>query len=205
MKECNGHRARNAKRAIVVIVAVAMLVFVGYATVFASGGEDVEHGAAPKGWVKTDWYRVMNFAVLAIALFLVLRKPAAQALNNRIKGIASELQDLEIRKSAVEKQLAEYNNKIATLDKEAETIVAEYIRQGEEAKNRILKEAQASAEKLRDQAKKNIDYEFEQAKLSLQKTITEKALIKAERIIKEKISASDQDRLVDEYLDKVVA
>ena len=33
----------------------------------------------------------------------------------------------------------------------------------------------------------------------------EKALIKAEELIKEKIAAEDQDKLVDEYLEKVVA
>jgi F-type H+-transporting ATPase subunit b len=33
----------------------------------------------------------------------------------------------------------------------------------------------------------------------------EKALVKAEAIIKEKINSEDQDKLVDEYLEKVVA
>jgi F-type H+-transporting ATPase subunit b len=210
MKGFKAHGPGWARRVFILAICVTMLAMVGSAAVFASDVEG-EHGnsehAAPhgKGWVKTDWYRVMNFAVLAIALFLVLRKPAAQALNNRIKGISAELQDLESRKKVVENQLAQYNAKLSSLDKEAEQIVNEYIRQGEEAKVRILKEAQASAEKLKEQAKKNIDYEFEQAKLSLQKTITEKALAKAEQVIKQKITAEDQNRLVDEYLNKVVA
>lgn len=208
MKVCSVRGPYRARQAVAMLIAVAMLALLGSTAVLASGAEgehgDVEH-AAPKGWVKTDWYRVMNFAVLAIALFLVLRKPAAQALNNRIKGIAAELQDLESRKNAVEKELAEYTSRLASLDKEAEQIINEYVRQGEEARARILREAQASAEKLKEQAKKNITYEFDQARLSLQKTITEKALAKAEEVIKQKITAEDQDRLVDDYLNKVVA
>ncbi len=35
--------------------------------------------------------------------------------------------------------------------------------------------------------------------------ILEKALLKAEEIIQERITDEDQDRLVDEYLEKVVA
>lgn len=172
------------------------------APVWASEGGG-GHGGG--GWQATDWYRVMNFAVLAIGLFLLLRKPAAQALNGRIKGIAGELEDLEARKAVVEKQLAEYDERLAALDKEAETIVAEYLRQGEEAKARILKEAEAAAEKLEEQARKNIEHEFKQAKLMLRQDVVEKALAQAEQFIAEKISAGDQDRLVDEYLDKVVA
>lgn len=190
---------------VVIVLAAMFLIAASLAlpgSVWASSGGD-GHEAAPKGWEITDTARVLNFAVLAVLLFLVLRKPASQALNNRIKNIASELEELEQRKAGVEKQLAEYNNRLATLDKEAEQIVSEYIRQGEEAKARILQAAQASAERLEEQAQKNIDYEFSQAKLALQKDVMEKALVKAEEIIKARISGEDQERLVDEYLNKV--
>ena len=45
----------------------------------------------------------------------------------------------------------------------------------------------------------------EQAKLELQKVIFEKSLVKAEEIIKNKFTGEDQDRIVDDYLKKVVA
>jgi len=147
----------------------------------------------------------MNFSVLAIGLFLLLRKPISQALNGRIKGIKEQLSELEEKKEAAEKKLAEYNERFLKLDKEAEQIVAEYIKQGNEAKARILKEAESAAVKLEEQAKKNIENEFKKAKSKLQEEILEQALVKAEEIIKSKIDTKDQDRLVDEYLEKVVA
>ncbi len=166
----------------------------------ASGGE-----GGSKPWEWEDTFRVMNFAVLAIALIFILRKPMSQALSSRIKVIKEQLADLETRKSEAEEKLAGYNEKLAQLEKEAENIVADYIKQGNEAKARILKEAQSSAEKLKVQAKRNIEHEFEQAKLKLQEEIFETSLAKAEEIIKNKISQDDQDRIVDEYLKKVVA
>ena len=147
----------------------------------------------------------MNFAVLAIVLIFLLRKPLTQALSSRIKTIKDELEDLEARKDEAEKKLAAYNEKLAQLEKEAETIVADYIKQGNEARERILKEAESSAEKLKAQARRNIEHEFEQAKLKLQEEIFETSLEKAEEIIKNKFSEDDQDRIVDEYLKKVVA
>ena len=172
----------------------------------ASHGEAAGHGEVHSSpWLITDTAKVLNFVVLAVVLYLLLRKPASQALNGRIKGIADELKDLETRKAEIERELSEYNSKLATLDKEADQVIAEYIRQGEEAKVRILKEAEKTAEKLKEQAKKNIEHEFKQAKLQLQAEIVDKALAKAEQAIKDKVTGKDQERLVDEYLGKVVA
>ena len=81
----------------------------------------------------------------------------------------------------------------------------EYIKQGNEAKARIIEAAKDSAVKLEEQAKRNIEHEFQKARQELQAEIIEKALVKAEEIINSKITEDDQNRLVDEYLDKVVA
>jgi F-type H+-transporting ATPase subunit b len=167
----------------------------------ASGGE----GSGTKGWVQTDWFRVINFVVLAGLLFLVLRKPVAGALSSRIEGIKAQLADLEAQKEDAEKKLAAYNEKLSQLEVEAEKIVKDYIQQGNEAKARIIQEAEAAAEKLQFQARRNIEQEFERAKQRLQQELLEKSLVKAEDIIKAKITAKDQDRLVDEYLAKVVS
>jgi F-type H+-transporting ATPase subunit b len=204
MKSSGLDRNRGFSFSPILLIVSIMLLLFSFGMAMGSSGEG-GHEAAPKGWVATDTYRVMNFTVLVVALFLVLRKPVSQALSGRIQGIKSQLEDLEARKKAAEKSLSEYNRKLALLDKEAEQLVAEYTRQGEEAKARILKEAELMAEKLKEQARKNIDHEFENAKATLQAEIVEKALKKAEQLIREKITADDQNKLVDEYLEKVVA
>jgi len=187
---------------LIQIVLVLLVCFAGAALAASGGGE---HGAEAKGWAATDTYRVMNFAVLFIALFFILKKPVSQALNGRIEGIKTELEGLEAKKKEAEKKLSEYNEQIAFLDREADKIIAEYIKQGEAARERILEESKKAAEKLEDQSRRNIENEFKNAKLKLQKDILEKALTKAEELLKDKITSEDQNRLVDEYLDKVVA
>jgi F-type H+-transporting ATPase subunit b len=191
----------------------AMLVGVPVALAASSGG----HGSAPeaghgndahggtKGWVTTDTYRVMNFAVLAIGLFVLLRKPLSQALGGRIAGIRQQLADLEARKTEAETQLAQYAQRLATLQAESQKIVAEYVRQGEEAKGRILREAETAAGKLEEQARRNIEHEFQTARARLQEEIMGQAITRAEALLREKINADDQNRLVADYLQKVVA
>jgi F-type H+-transporting ATPase subunit b len=192
---------KNRYAKAMLMTAIAFLIF-GSAFAFAAGGGE---GDGHQKWVATDSYRIMNFTVLVVGLFLLLRKPVAKALNSRIKGIKDQLEDLEAKKAAAENELAKYVEKLAKLEGEADSIIDDYIRQGNEAKARILKEAESAAEKLEEQAKKNIEHEFEQAKLRLKDDVLEKAMARAEEIIKTKISTDDQERLVDEYLNKVVA
>jgi F-type H+-transporting ATPase subunit b len=220
---------RTFRRAVALRVAVLILAaaafFVFSPVLMASSGSGhaeqaagqhqatAEHQAAAEhgggghggGWQATDTYRVMNFAVLAIGLFLILRKPVAQTFSNRIKGIQHQLDELEEKKKAAEEELAQYNRQLAKLEEEAETIVQEYIRQGNEARSRILEAAQASAKKLEEQAQRNIESEFKKVKKQLVQDVMEKALAKAEQKIKTSITPDDQNKLVDEYLEKVVA
>ena len=194
-----GHQ--NAWVIIAAVVIVLLSLSLGIGNALASS--DGEAGA--KGWVATDTYRVMNFVVLLVALIFILRKPISQALSSRIKNIREQLERLEIQKAEAEKQLAQYNEKLSQLEGEAEKIIEGYIKQGNEAKAKILKEAEATAEKLQVQARRNIEHEFDKARQELQREVVEKSLLKAEETLKKAITTQDQDKLVDEYLDKVVA
>lgn len=173
----------------------AVFFFAGVGSALAAGAE----------WMATDSYRVLNFAVLSALLFFLLRKPAGQVFRGRIQGIRDQLSSLEARKVAAEAELARYNEKIARLEQESSRIIDDYVRQGNEARANILREAEAAAQKMEAQARRSIEYEFKKARIELQQEIFDKAMVRAEEIIKHNITSNDQDRLVDEYLKKVVA
>lgn len=202
MKNSDSYRHCGFKtfRRILIGILIALLCL-SLGTAAAASGES----GGGKGWVATDTYRVMNFVVLLVALILILRKPISQALSSRIKTIKEQLESLETQKTEAEKKLAQYNDKLSELESEAEKIIQGYIQQGNEAKAKILKEAESTAEKLQLQAKRNIEHEFNKARQELQQEVVEKSLLQAEEMLKKTISDRDQDKLVNEYLDKVVA
>lgn len=197
---------KSIKRCFASVIgpAVFILLMTAGFVLASSGGGD--HGASThgSGWAATDTYRVMNFAVLAIALFFLLKKPVAQFLGDRIQNIQQQLEELEAQKVAAEKKLAEYNQKLSTLSSESEKIIDQYKQQGIALKETILKEAATAAEKLKEQAMRTIDHEFSQARIKLETEVLEKAIAKAEEKIKKSITDQDQDMLVNEYLTKVV-
>ena len=183
---------------ISLLVVVSVLFTVGLVWASSEGGG----GGIDKG--KDLIWRVMNFGVLAAVLFFLLRKPLAKGLASRRQGIKDQLDDLEKQKQEAAKQLAEYKEKLSRLDEETEKIIAQYIQDGEAAKAKIIEEAKAVSEKLQVQARKNIEHEFDKAKQELKAEMAEQAVTMAEELIKKHIKDEDQERIINEYLTKVV-
>ncbi len=174
----------------------AMFLGIAAATAWAAGENH---------WLPMDTWKTLNFAILFIILFLLLKKPTQAFFSSRRKEIADELKELEDKKAAAEKELAEYQARFANLDQESRQIIQDYIQQGEEAKKRIIAQAEAQAEKLEDMAKRTIEQEFKSARIKLQQEISALAVDQAEHVIQNAISSEDQEKLVDDYLKKVVA
>jgi len=193
----------NWKKHLKVSSTVVALV-AGATVAWASGGGHGET-AHLNAWHDVDTWKTLNFVILALGCFFIAKKPVAQFFSSRTKGIEEELTDLEQKKVDAEKKLAEYEARFRNLEQESEKIVEDYIKQGEDAKKRILAEAEAQAEKLEDMAKRNIEQEFKAAKVLLKQEVVDRAMEKAEAFVKKSITTQDQNRLVDEYLKKVEA
>ncbi len=171
----------------------------------ASSGGDAHGGGGHNNWLITDTWKTLNFGILIIIGFFLLKKPVVEFFSSRKKNIEDEIKELEQKKTDAQNELAQYQAKFKNLDQESKQIIENYIKQGEEAKTRIIAEAQAQAEKLEDMAKHTIEQEFKSAKAKLQLEIAAQAMAKAEEVVRASISPDDQDKLVDQYLKKVVA
>ena len=179
------------------LMATAVIAFAS-----ESGAEAGSHGG---GWGDIDNYKLLNFVVLVSVLFVLLKKPVKDFFSGRVEDLKKEISDLEEKKAKAEKDLQGYEKKMESLDEEVKVIVSTYVEQGKKAKKKILEEAKSSAEKLQMQAEKKIEQEFKLAKESLSKEIVDKAVFEAEKLIKTKINDQDQEKIIDDYIRKVVA
>ncbi|MDM8535724.1 F0F1 ATP synthase subunit B [Desulfobacterales bacterium HSG17] len=183
------------------IPVAGIILAIGSIACASSGGD----GGVHNNWLITDTWKTLNFGILIIIGFFLLKKPVVEFFSSRKKNIEDEIKELEQKKTDAQKELAQYQAKFKNLDQESKQIVENYIKQGEEAKTRIIAEAQVQAEKLEDMAKHTIEQEFKSAKAKLQLEIASQAMAKAEEVVRVSISSDDQDKLVDQYLKKVVA
>lgn len=198
--------SRNGQFLPVIITVATCLLLVGLAAAgfAAEGGEGAHHVDSAKQMKDFGW-RVLDFAVLvAIAVWALKKADVKGSLAARQAGIAKALQDAVEAKEAAEKKFAEYADKLAKANKEIDAIHAAIKKEGELEKERIIAEAKASAEKIKEQAKQAAAQEVLKARAELREEAARLAVQLAEQSLKEKIGKEDQNRLVGEYLTKVV-
>jgi F-type H+-transporting ATPase subunit b len=151
------------------------------------------------------WQRVLNFAIMAGVLIFIFKKLNVKAFfAKRTESIANTLNELEVKKKEAEKTYEEYKQKLSQLDKETDRILQEYIEQGEREKAKIIANAEKAAAEIREQTDVAIEQEIKSAKEVLQKEIAELSVTAAEVLLKEKIGEEDQQKLVDDFMTKVV-
>jgi F-type H+-transporting ATPase subunit b len=193
------------KKALALLLA--LVVTAGFATLaLASSGAEGAHGG---GIPREKWldllYRTLNFAGLLIILIWALKKPIAHALSSRRQAIIDKFADLEAQKAEAERIYKEYEGRLAKIDAEVEAIISAAVKQGEAEKDRLLAEADRAATDMRRQAELAIQHELAQARLQLRGEVAEQAVKLAEELIKKNLQDADQNRMVEDYLDKVGA
>lgn len=187
------------------ILAAALVLCATVALASTEGGHEAAGAAAAH---HLDWWnftlRVINFIIFAAILYKFGGKKAVEFFGGRRKQIETQLHDLDERKDKAEKRLAEVEKSIASLAAEKAKILDEYKAQGEALKAAIVDKAEKDAAKIRAQAETGAAQESVYKRRELRAEIAELVVEAAEKILKEKLTAEEQAKLVDKYLTKVV-
>jgi F-type H+-transporting ATPase subunit b len=185
------------------ILLLALLAGFGYANEGGGEAHGGGHGGAAQ-WKDFMW-RCIDFAALVLIMVWAVKKAdMKKALADRQAGIDKALREADELKSAAEKKFAEYNARLAQANKEAEELQKIIREDGLAEKARIVAEAKVAAERIKDQAKVMADQEIARARAELRAEASHLAVQLAEQTLKGAMGPADQDRLVGEYLTKVV-
>jgi F-type H+-transporting ATPase subunit b len=103
-------------------------------------------------------------------------------------------------KKDAEAQLAEYEQKLASVDQEIERVRTDMRAAGESERKRILAEAKEKRVRMERDAQTLISQELKAAREGLQAELTRAALRSAETTLRSKLTAADQSRLAEEFL-----
>jgi F-type H+-transporting ATPase subunit b len=155
--------------------------------------------------LKDLFWRTANFIALVIILVYFGAKPIGNALAGRQQRIRDELEELTARRDEAERSYKEFESKLAGMEKEMETVVARAVAQAENEKARILVEAEAAADDIQRQAEAAVAAELVEAKRNLREEVAEQAAVMAEELIKQNLTAEDQVKITEQYLERVGA
>jgi len=168
--------------------------------VFAAGGG----GHADSGVILKDFlYRCLSFGMMVGLVAYFVTKPIRKGLSDRTAEIEKTLADAEAAKEAAEAKHLEYSEKLAKATEEIENITVSIRHDGEVEREKILAAAKEMAVKIEQEAESKASSVVAKARVELREEAARLAVELAEDMLKKQVSAEDQKRLVDEYMQKV--
>ncbi|MFP5258279.1 MAG: F0F1 ATP synthase subunit B [Acidobacteriota bacterium] len=165
-----------------------------------SGAEAAHHGLNWKDFL----FRVVNFVLVFGVIAKLAGKKMVGFFRGRGEAIENQLADLDARKADAAKRLGEIEASISDLAAEKARIEAEYRSQGEALRDSIIAAAEAKAVQIKEQAASAAAAEARVATQELRAQLADAVIAAAKASLEKKLTAKDQDKLVDEYLTKVV-
>ena len=185
------------------IILLVLLAGFGFANEGGGEAHGGGHGGAAQ-WKDFMWRCIDFAALMLIVVWGVKKAEMKKALADRQVAIDKALREADEIRSSAEKKFAEYNERLAQANKEAEELQKNIREEGLVEKSRIVAEAAITAEKIKAQARAMADQEIVRARTELREEASRLAVQLAEQTLKGSIRIEDQDRLVGEYLTKVV-
>jgi F-type H+-transporting ATPase subunit b len=186
---------------LMVLIALGLCLLIWGYGFAAEGGEAAGHDG---GQGLDLLYRFINFALLVIILFVVVRKtPVKDFFSARKEEIKKRLEELERARKASEDRCRELERKLSESEKLRDELIAQYKAEGLAEKEKIVAAAKAKAQEILEQADLAIKREIDAAKQSLRSEVAEAATQKAQQILQKEIRERDQDQLVDDFIERV--
>ncbi|MFW5489257.1 MAG: F0F1 ATP synthase subunit B [Desulfovibrio sp.] len=182
---------------IVAGAALLVLLMAGAAIASEGGGE---HGLPWGNFIA----RTINFVLFLGIIWYAAGKKIKELFTGRQDKIRNELADLDSRRKEAEGKLSEVEQNIANLNKEREAILEQSREQGERLKAAIIKEAEAKAVQIKAQAETAIQTERKVALEGIREEIADMIVEATEEILRKKLKAAEQQKLVDKYIKRVV-
>jgi F-type H+-transporting ATPase subunit b len=146
---------------------------------------------------------LINFGLL-LGLLAWKGRPAVRKLaEERHDQIKTALDDAaKLRKQAADR-LADYEKRLAAADGEMKKLVDGIRADAEADKARILKAAEEQAVQLKRDAESRIAAEIEAARAALTQEVTAAAAKATEKILRDKTTTGDHDKLVGNFISDV--
>lgn len=142
---------------------------------------------------------LLNFAILFVALWLILYKPVMKFIRERQERIDKEKKETAENLKAAEQARAESEERLGALDKEIEEKRAAADREITAACEEKLRNSEARAEAIVKDAERRAQAEANKVVADAKEDIKDAAITLAESIIEEKIDKVD-DALIDAAL-----
>lgn len=148
-------------------------------------------------------FMVLNFIIL-LAILVSKGGPAARKMaEDRHDQIKNALEEAAKLRTQAADKLAEYETRLKDADAEIKSMVEGMRKDAELDKQRILDNAERQAVQMKRDAELRIAAEIDMARATLTREVTAAAASATEKLLREKLVADDQSKLVASFITDV--
>jgi F-type H+-transporting ATPase subunit b len=154
----------------------------------------------PKGMPVPFLANLINFGIVVGVLVRFGSKPIASSLEDRRESLSKDIENAAQAKAEAKARFDEQKGLLDGIDEEKARIEADYREQGKLEKERIVREAKERRERMKRDAQFLLEQETKALRqVALNDTVTE-ATASAEQLLKQQLTAQDQERLASDFL-----
>jgi F-type H+-transporting ATPase subunit b len=145
-------------------------------------------------------YQIINFAVMAGILYVLLYKPVLDMLSERRKRIEESLQEADRMREQTQSAQADYEQELARARREAAQILAQAQERARAQEVEILAQACQEAERLRNEGREQARIERDQMMRDVKAQVADLVALTAGKVLQAEVSAKKHEKLIDESL-----
>ena len=144
---------------------------------------------------------LINFLVLFFVAKHFLIGPVMKIIQDRQKEIDDMYSQADAAKEDAEAMRSEYQSKLDAAQVTSDRIVKEAVARGQAREEEIIRQANADASAIMDKAAADIAMEKKKALNDAKDEIADIAMAIATKVVGRQLDDTDQDKLVDEFID----
>jgi len=148
-------------------------------------------------------FAIINFAILVVGLKVFLYKPVCNMLDSRREEVINNLNSAEEAKLEAQKLKDEYAAQIQNARAEAQDIINQAAKIGEQTKADIVTEAREEASRLTAKAQAEIAREKTEALNEIRNEIADLAVLAASKVVGKTIDVADHQNMVNNFVKEV--
>lgn len=154
-----------------------------------------------------DWFtvvaQIVNFLILVYLLKRFLFKPILNAIDEREKRIASQLEDAATQKAAAATEREQYEELHKDLSHKKDSLIKEAQAAAETERLRLLTNAKEEYTRLRKKLNESLSDEQAKIQLDIKRRIQQEVFDMARRVLTDLADTSLESQIVDHFLKKL--
>lgn len=147
---------------------------------------------------------VLNILIVAIFLAWIFNKVQ---VGDKLKGyqerIIDNLDKAEAKQEQAEQKLQEVQSRLGKLDAEVSEILADAKANAKTMAERIIKDAEADAQKIMDQAHRRVALEEKQRLAEVQDRLMTEAIVATRELLENTLTKDDRIQSVEAFIEQI--